>query len=104
MRRGQVFNISAGVLSRRSLLSQDVILLVYAKEVFDAGACVKHSVHVRFRTLLFPARQVNGTRPVSPGPGNPALRQENVATRYLVSAVWLLGDGKAHLPVRLALR
>ena len=80
-------------------------MLVYAKRVFVLWrmCCVEYSVHVRFRTLLFPARQVNGTRPVSPGPGNPALRQENRRDAIPLSppsGCW--GTARGHLPVRLA--
>ncbi|MFK3705386.1 hypothetical protein ACI2JR_10610 [Klebsiella sp. NPDC088457] len=34
-----------------------------------------------FRTLLFPAMQVNCPGPVSSGPGNPAFRQEKSSLR-----------------------
>ncbi|EMN8801100.1 hypothetical protein AAD048_14785 [Raoultella ornithinolytica] len=58
-----------------------------------AHVSVGYSVHHKFRVFLFPALQVNDPGPVSPGPGNPALRQEKSSRRdTFVSAVWLFGD------------
>ena len=49
--------------------------------------------NIPFTIFLFPALQVNAPGPDSPGPGNPALRQEKSSRRdTFVSAVWLFGD------------